>query len=130
MRLLFCLKQTRWGAKSQGRGLEEGATRALMRQVLFVALLFFFVFHRPSPPWVIKAVASIKPRKMSSSFGLTVGFIEKTRCVSRGAFIIRSGRKDVVGQVKGVEMMGVLVASRGARERGGRRLEVEFNSKR
>ena len=31
----------------------------------------------------------------------------------------RSGRKDVVGEVKGIEMMG-----RGARERGGRRLEV------
>ena len=35
-----------------------------------------------------------------------------------------SGRKDVVGEVKGIEMMGVLVAGRGARERGGRRLEV------
>ena len=42
----------------------------------------------------------------------------------------RSGRKDVVGEVKGIEMMGVLVAGRGARERGGRRLEVEVNSKR
>ena len=40
------------------------------------------------------------------------------------------GRKDVVGEVKGIEMMGVLVAGRGARERGGRRLEVEVNSKR
>ena len=29
------------------------------------------------------------------------------------------------GEVKGIEMMGVLVAGRGARERGGRRLEVE-----
>ena len=37
----------------------------------------------------------------------------------------RAGRKDVVGEVKGVEMMGVLVAGRGARERGGRRSEVE-----
>ena len=35
----------------------------------------------------------------------------------------------MVGEVKGVEMMGVLVASRGARERGGRGLEVEVNSK-
>ena len=34
----------------------------------------------------------------------------------------RSGRKDVVGEVKGIEMMGVLVAGREARERGGRRL--------
>ena len=42
----------------------------------------------------------------------------------------RSGRKDVVGEVKGIEMMGVLGAGRGARERGGRRLEVEVNSKR
>ena len=42
----------------------------------------------------------------------------------------RSGRKDVVGEVKGIEMMGVLVAGRGARERGARRLEVEVNSKR
>ena len=42
----------------------------------------------------------------------------------------RSGRKDVVGEVKGIEMMGVLVAGRGASERGGRRLEVEVNSKR
>ena len=41
----------------------------------------------------------------------------------------RSGRKDVVGEVKGIEMMGVLGASR-AREGGGRRLEVEVNSKR
>ena len=36
----------------------------------------------------------------------------------------RSGRKDVVGEFKGIQMMGVLVAGRGARERGGRRLEV------
>ena len=42
----------------------------------------------------------------------------------------RSGRKDVVGEVKGREMIGVLVAGRGARERGGRRLEVEVNPKR
>ena len=42
----------------------------------------------------------------------------------------RAGRKDVVGEVKGIEMMGVLVAGRGARERRGRRLEVEVNSKR
>ena len=34
----------------------------------------------------------------------------------------RSGRKDVVGEVKGIEMMGVLIAGRGARERGDRRL--------
>ena len=37
---------------------------------------------------------------------------------------VRSGRKDVVGEVKGIEMMGVLVAGRGAKERGGRRVEV------
>ena len=43
----------------------------------------------------------------------------------------RSGRKDVVGEVKGIEMMmGVLVAGRGARERGDRRLEVKVDSKR
>ena len=42
----------------------------------------------------------------------------------------RVGRKDVVGEVKGVEVMGVRVASRRARERGGRRMEVEVNSKR
>ena len=36
----------------------------------------------------------------------------------------------MVGEVKGIEMMGVLVTGRGARERGGRRLEVEVNSKR
>ena len=43
----------------------------------------------------------------------------------------RSGRKNVVGEVKGVEMMGVLVAGRVVRERGGRRLEViKVNSKR
>ena len=28
----------------------------------------------------------------------------------------RSGRKDVVGEVKGIEMMGVLISGRGARE--------------
>ena len=42
----------------------------------------------------------------------------------------RVGGKDVVGEVKGIEMVGVLVAGRGARERGGRRLKVEDNSKR
>ena len=42
----------------------------------------------------------------------------------------RSGRKDVVGEVKGIEMMGVRGAGRGARERGGRRMEVEVHSKR
>ena len=36
----------------------------------------------------------------------------------------------MVGEVKGIEMMGVLIAGRGARERGGRRLEVEVDSKR
>ena len=38
----------------------------------------------------------------------------------------RLGRKDVVGEVKGMEMMGVLVAGRGARERGGRGLAWSF----
>ena len=42
----------------------------------------------------------------------------------------RSGRKDVVGEVKGIEMVGVLIAGRGARERGGRRLEVQVDAKR
>ena len=41
-----------------------------------------------------------------------------------------SGRKDVVGEVKGTEMMGVLVTGGGARERGDRRLEVKVDSKR
>ena len=41
-----------------------------------------------------------------------------------------TGRKDVVREVKGIEKMGMLGAGRGARERGGRRLEVEVNSKR
>ena len=36
----------------------------------------------------------------------------------------------MVGEVKSIEMMGVLGASRGARERGGRRLEVKVHSKR
>ena len=35
-----------------------------------------------------------------------------------------------MGEVKGVDVMVVLVASRGARERGGRGVEVEVNSKR
>ena len=34
----------------------------------------------------------------------------------------RSGRKDVVGEVKGMEMIGVLVAGRGTRERKDSRL--------
>ena len=34
----------------------------------------------------------------------------------------RVGRKDVVGEVKGTDLMVVLVAGRGARERGSRRL--------
>ena len=42
----------------------------------------------------------------------------------------RVGEKDVVGEVKGVEVMGALVAGRGARDRGGRRMEVEVNPKR
>ena len=41
-----------------------------------------------------------------------------------------TGRKDVVREVKGIEKMSMLGAGRGARERGGRRLEVEVNSKR
>ena len=40
------------------------------------------------------------------------------------------GGKDVVGEVKGIDVMGVLVAGRGARDRGGRRKEVEVNPKR
>ena len=36
----------------------------------------------------------------------------------------------MVGEVKGIEMMGVLIAGRGARERGDRRLEVKVDSKR
>ena len=39
-------------------------------------------------------------------------------------------REDVVREVKGIEKMSMLGAGRGARERGGRRLEVEVNSKR
>ena len=42
----------------------------------------------------------------------------------------RVGRKDVVGEGMGVEVMGVLVAARGARKRGGRRMEVEGVPKR
>ena len=41
---------------------------------------------------------------------------EKRGLVARSC--ARSGRKDVVGEVKGIEMMDVLVAGRGARERG------------
>ena len=77
-------KKERKATKSKGSGLEEGASRALMR--------FLNKAHRQS-------------------------------CA-------RSGRKDKVGEVKGVEMMGVLVAGRGAKERAGRRLEVEVDSKR
>ena len=36
----------------------------------------------------------------------------------------------MVREVKGIEKMSILGAGRGARERGGRRLEVEVNSKR
>ena len=46
---------------------------------------------------------------------------EKRGLVARSC--ARSGRKDVVGEVKGVGTVGVLVAGRGTRERGGRRLE-------
>ena len=42
----------------------------------------------------------------------------------------RVGKKDVVGEVKGIDVMGVLVAGRGARDRGDRRKEVEVNPKR
>ena len=35
----------------------------------------------------------------------------------------------MVREVKGIEKMSILGAGRGARERGGRRLEVEVNSK-
>ena len=57
----------------------------------------------------------------------------KAEAVERGLVArscARSGRKDVVGEVKGIEMMGVLIAGRGARERGDRRLEVKVDSKR
>ena len=33
-------------------------------------------------------------------------------------------KKDVVGEVEGMDVMGVLVAGRGARDRGGSRIEV------
>ena len=36
----------------------------------------------------------------------------------------------MVREVKGIEKMSMLGAGRGARERGGRRLEVEVNAKR
>ena len=36
----------------------------------------------------------------------------------------------MVREVKGIEKMSILGAGRGARERGGRRLKVEVNSKR
>ena len=42
----------------------------------------------------------------------------------------RVGGKDVVGEVKGVDVMGVRVAGRGARYRGDRRKEVEVDPKR
>ena len=35
----------------------------------------------------------------------------------------------MVGEVKGIDVMGVLVAGRGARDRGGRRMEVEVKAK-
>ena len=38
--------------------------------------------------------------------------------------------KDVVGEVKGEDVMGVRVAGRGARDRGDRRKQVEVNPKR
>ena len=41
----------------------------------------------------------------------------------------RFGGKDVVGDVKGIDVMGVRVAGRGARDRGDRRKEVEVNPK-
>ena len=37
------------------------------------------------------------------------------------------GGKEVVGQVEGEEQMGVRVTSRGARDGGGRRKEVELS---
>ena len=57
----------------------------------------------------------------------------KGGCLERGLVALscaRSRRKDVVREVKGKEMMCVLVAGRGARERGGRRLEVKVHWKR
>ena len=40
------------------------------------------------------------------------------------------GLEEGVREVKGIEKMSMLGEGRGARERGGRRLEVEVNSKR
>ena len=40
---------------------------------------------------------------------------------------VRVGKKDVLGEVKGVDVMGVRVSGRGARDR---RKEVEVNNKR
>ena len=42
----------------------------------------------------------------------------------------RVGKKNVVGEVKGIDVMSVLVAGRGGREIGGRRKGVEVNPKR
>ena len=42
----------------------------------------------------------------------------------------RVGEKDVVGEVNGVDVMGVRVAGRGARDRGNRTMEVEVSPKR
>ena len=39
------------------------------------------------------------------------------------------GGKDMVGEAKGEDVMGVRVAGRGARDRGERRKEVEVNPK-
>ena len=59
-----------------------------------------------------------KDRKATKSEGICPeGVLVAPSCA-------RVGRKDVVGEVKGIEVMGVLVAGREARERGGRRLEV------
>ena len=51
----------------------------------------------------------------------------KAEAVKRGLVArscARSGRKELVGEVKGIEIMGMLVAGRGARERGGRNVIV------
>ena len=42
----------------------------------------------------------------------------------------RLGGKDVVGDVKGVDVIGVRIAGRGVRDRGDRREEVEINPNR
>ena len=65
-----------------------------------------------------------KDRKATRSEGMSL------KGSASRALMRQGGEEDVLGEVKGVDVMGVRVSGRRARDRGDRRKEVEVNNKR